>query len=69
MTMQSLEVLAESEIVDRGPKSRAFYRKQATRRLTGLGNSLFNVTGRTNAKPLHVDRTPQGKLIGTVIIC
>ncbi|XP_067943645.1 sodium/calcium exchanger 3-like [Watersipora subatra] len=36
--MGSLENLAELEILNRGPKSRAFYRIQATRKLTGGGH-------------------------------
>ena len=37
MRMHSLENLAENEVLNRGPKSRAFYRIQATRKLTGGG--------------------------------
>jgi len=33
--MESLEAMAREEIINRGPKSRAFYRMQATRKLTG----------------------------------
>ena len=36
--MQSLENLAEAEVMNRGPKSRAYYRVQATRKLTGGGH-------------------------------
>lgn len=38
--MESLERMANFEIMNRGPKSRAFYRIQATRMLTGGGNIL-----------------------------
>ncbi|KAJ6217806.1 hypothetical protein RDWZM_008963 [Blomia tropicalis] len=38
-SMAEIEVLARGEIMDRGPKSRAFYRLQATKKLTG-GNIL-----------------------------
>nr|XP_046918733.1 sodium/calcium exchanger 1-like isoform X2 [Dermatophagoides farinae] len=38
-SMNEIEVLARNEIMNRGPKSRAFYRLQATRKLTG-GNVL-----------------------------
>jgi len=36
--MKELEEKAEYEVMNRGPKSRAFYRIQATRKLTGGGN-------------------------------
>lgn len=36
--MKTLEEMAEYEAINRGPKSRAFYRIQATRKLTGGGN-------------------------------
>ncbi|KAA0198330.1 Sodium-calcium exchanger protein 1 [Hyalella azteca] len=38
--MQQLEAMAREEIINRGPKSRAFYRIQATRKLTGGGNVM-----------------------------
>lgn len=38
--MESLEAMAREEIINRGPKSRAFYRIQATRKLTGGGNIM-----------------------------
>lgn len=38
--METLENMARDEIVNRGSKSRAFYRIQATRKLTGGGNVL-----------------------------
>ncbi|XP_017479909.1 PREDICTED: sodium/calcium exchanger 3-like [Rhagoletis zephyria] len=38
-SMAEIEVLARNEIMNRGPKSRAFYRLQATKKLTG-GNIL-----------------------------
>ncbi|KPM03912.1 sodium/calcium exchanger-like protein 2 [Sarcoptes scabiei] len=34
-SMEEIEVLARNEIMNRGPKSRAFYRLQATKKLTG----------------------------------
>lgn len=40
MDMASLEEMAEVEAMNRGPKSRAFYRIQATRKLTGGGNVI-----------------------------
>lgn len=38
--MKTLEEMAELEAINRGPKSRAFYRIQATRKLTGGGNVI-----------------------------
>lgn len=40
LDMKTLEDMAEAEAVNRGPKSRAFYRIQATRKLTGSGNII-----------------------------
>lgn len=36
--MEEIEMMAREELVNRGPKSRAFYRIQATRKLMGGGN-------------------------------
>ena len=38
--MKTLEEMAEYEAMNKGPKSRAFYRIQATRKLTGGGNII-----------------------------
>ncbi|KAK2168377.1 hypothetical protein LSH36_17g05028 [Paralvinella palmiformis] len=38
--MKTLQEMAEYEVMNRGPKSRAFYRIQATRKLTGGGNVI-----------------------------
>jgi len=35
LTMDSLEAMAREEMVNRGPKSRAYYRMQATKKMTG----------------------------------
>jgi solute carrier family 8 (sodium/calcium exchanger) len=37
---KQLEEMAQMEVLNRGPKSRAFYRMQATRALTGSGNVI-----------------------------
>uniref|UniRef100_A0A1I8IUU7 Calx-beta domain-containing protein n=1 Tax=Macrostomum lignano TaxID=282301 RepID=A0A1I8IUU7_9PLAT len=37
---KALEEMAQIEVLNRGPKSRAFYRMQATRQLTGSGNVI-----------------------------
>ncbi|VDP94351.1 unnamed protein product [Echinostoma caproni] len=38
--MKQLEEMAQLEVLNKGPKSRAFYRMQATRQLTGSGNVI-----------------------------
>lgn len=38
--MKQLEEMAQIEVLNKGPKSRAFYRMQATRQLTGSGNVI-----------------------------
>jgi len=44
MDMNTLESMAAAEAISRGPKSRAFYRIQATRKLTGGGNLIKRKT-------------------------
>lgn len=39
-TMEEIEMMAREEILDRGPKSRAYYRIQATRKLMGGTNLM-----------------------------
>lgn len=39
-TMEDIEMMAREEILDRGPKSRAYYRIQATRKLMGGSNLM-----------------------------
>ncbi|XP_035214860.1 sodium/calcium exchanger 3-like isoform X2 [Stegodyphus dumicola] len=39
-TMEDIEMMAREEILDRGPKSRAYYRIQATRKLMGGANLM-----------------------------
>lgn len=50
--MKELEERAEYEVMNRGPKSRAFYRIQATRKLTGGGN----VAKKQKAKEKSMDK-------------
>ncbi|CAH8563912.1 unnamed protein product [Dicrocoelium dendriticum] len=38
--MRQLEEMAQLEVLSKGPKSRAYYRMQATRQLTGSGNVI-----------------------------
>ncbi|XP_037069863.1 sodium/calcium exchanger 3-like isoform X1 [Pollicipes pollicipes] len=48
MDMEQLELMAREEVLNKGPKSRAFYRIQATRKLTGGGNLM--------KKALHAEK-------------
>ncbi|XP_013780912.1 sodium/calcium exchanger 1-like [Limulus polyphemus] len=48
--IEDLELMAREEILNRGPKSRAYYRIQATRKLTGGGNLMKRKFERQEAK-------------------
>lgn len=43
----TLETMAQEQLLDAGPKSRAFYRMQATRKILGGGNILRKIAERT----------------------
>jgi len=49
MDMRSIEALAREELANSGPKSRAFYRIQATRKLTGGTNLVKKALDRTQS--------------------
>lgn len=55
--MHTLEEMAELEAVNRGPKSRAFYRIQATRKLTGGGKVIkkAKIEKRASLQDVRVD--------------
>ncbi|XP_067680572.1 sodium/calcium exchanger 3-like isoform X1 [Haliotis asinina] len=57
MDMKALEEMAEYEAVNRGPKSRAFYRIQATRKLTGGGNVIkkAKIERRASVEDVKID--------------
>lgn len=57
MNMLTLEEMAELEAINRGPKSRAFYRIQATRKLTGGGNIIkrAKIERKTTLEDVKVD--------------
>lgn len=61
--MASLEAMAREEIVNRGPKSRAFYRMQATRKLTGGGNVIKKANVETEEKKEEEGETVDKDLI------
>lgn len=55
--MKTLEEMAELEAVNRGPKSRAFYRIQATRKLTGGGKVIkkAKIERRASLEDVRID--------------
>lgn len=61
--MESLEAMAREEIINRGPKSRAFYRIQATRKLTGGGNLMKKVKEDTEEKKEEEGETVDKSII------
>lgn len=60
--MKTLEEMAELEAINRGPKSRAFYRIQATRKLTGSGNVIkkSKIEKRASLEDVRVDFEDEG---------
>lgn len=46
----TLEVMAQEQLLDAGPKSRAFYRMQATRKILGGGNILRKIAERAQSE-------------------
>lgn len=61
--MKTLEEMAEVEAMNRGPKSRAFYRIQATRKLTGGGNVIKKkVDKKEHIEDLKFDEGEEDKI-------
>ena len=61
--MKTLEEMAEVEAMNRGPKSRAFYRIQATRKLTGGGNVIKKKADKkADVHDLKLDDTDEDKI-------
>lgn len=60
--MKTLEEMAELEAINRGPKSRAFYRIQATRKLTGSGNVIkkSKIEKKASLEDVRVDFEDEG---------
>lgn len=60
--MKTLEEMAELEAINRGPKSRAFYRIQATRKLTGSGNVIkkSKIEKKASLEDVKVDLEDEG---------
>ncbi|XP_076283353.1 sodium/calcium exchanger 3 isoform X1 [Lasioglossum baleicum] len=47
--LEQLEVMAHEEVLGKGPKSRAFYRVQATRKMVGAGNLSKKISERAQS--------------------
>ncbi|KAK9294392.1 hypothetical protein QLX08_010988 [Tetragonisca angustula] len=49
LPLEQLEVMAHEEVLGKGPKSRAFYRVQATRKMVGAGNLSKKISERAQS--------------------
>ncbi|KAK2581724.1 hypothetical protein KPH14_002208 [Odynerus spinipes] len=49
LPLEQLEVMAHEEVLGKGPKSRAFYRVQATRKMVGAGNLSRKISERAQS--------------------
>ncbi|XP_023246953.1 sodium/calcium exchanger 1 [Copidosoma floridanum] len=49
LALEQLEVMAHEEVLGKGPKSRAFYRVQATRKMVGAGNLSRKISERAQS--------------------
>jgi len=49
MDLEQLEIMAHEEVLNKGPKSRAFYRIQATRKIVGGGNIMKKIQERAQS--------------------
>lgn len=47
--LEQLEIMAHEQIMNKGPKSRAFYRVQATRKMMGSGNIMRKISERAQS--------------------
>lgn len=47
--LEHLEIMAHEQIMNKGPKSRAFYRIQATRKMMGSGNIMRKISERAQS--------------------
>lgn len=47
--LEQLEIMAHEQIMNKGPKSRAFYRIQATRKMMGSGNIMRKISERAQS--------------------
>lgn len=70
-TLEQVEMMAQEELINKGPKSRAFYRIQATRKMVGGGNIMKKIQERAqnDLSEVKVKLVPDGSeepLIPTV---
>ena len=49
LDLEQLEIMAQEEVLNKGPKSRAFYRIQATRKMVGGGNIMKKIQERAQS--------------------
>ncbi|KDR22763.1 Sodium/calcium exchanger 1, partial [Zootermopsis nevadensis] len=49
LDLEQLEIMAQEEVLNKGPKSRAFYRVQATRKMVGGGNIMKKIQERAQS--------------------
>nr|CAD7593717.1 unnamed protein product [Timema genevievae] len=49
MDLEQIEVMAQEDVLNKGPKSRAFYRIQATRKMVGGGNIMKKIQERAQS--------------------
>jgi solute carrier family 8 (sodium/calcium exchanger) len=49
LDLEQLELMAQEEVLNKGPKSRAFYRIQATRKMVGGGNIMKKIQERAQS--------------------
>lgn len=47
--LEHLEIMAQEQLMNKGPKSRAFYRIQATRKMMGSGNIMRKISERAQS--------------------
>uniref|UniRef100_A0AAG5CWT8 Calx-beta domain-containing protein n=2 Tax=Anopheles atroparvus TaxID=41427 RepID=A0AAG5CWT8_ANOAO len=47
--LEQLEIMAQEQLMNKGPKSRAFYRVQATRKMMGSGNIMRKISERAQS--------------------
>lgn len=66
--LQQLEIMAQEQLMNKGPKSRAFYRVQATRKMMGSGNIMRKISERAQSDLCEVraELTQTSKIEGAI---
>jgi solute carrier family 8 (sodium/calcium exchanger) len=71
--LETLEVMAQEQLMNKGPKSRAFYRIQATRKMMGSGNIMKKIAERAqndlNEIKSELQRVDVGETIEEEVVC